>query len=91
MTDVFQYTMPEKRKFETAIPRFEKRLCTTIDSLIRDKLHLSYERGEPYPVPVNIAIKHLEAVARETWAEGAVLDCLSDSVQWRGPHNPRHL
>ena len=69
--------MPEKRKFETAIPRFEKRLCTTIDSLMRDKLRLPYKRGKPYPIPVNIAIKHLEAVAVETWAEGADLD-LSD-------------
>ena len=70
--------MPEKRNPDTAIERFEKRLCTTIDSLICDKFNKPYERGEPYPVTVNIAIKHLKAVARETWAEGAVLDCLSD-------------
>ncbi|CAK0892990.1 unnamed protein product, partial [Prorocentrum cordatum] len=57
--------MPEKRKFESEVARFEKRLRTTVHSLICDALGIPYDKGDSYPVPAAIAIRHLEAVAGE--------------------------
>ena len=70
--------MPKKRKFDNAITRFEKRLCITVSSLICDKFQIPYDRSEPYPILVSTAIKHLETIAAETWADNAVLDLGSD-------------